>query len=128
LRRRRIENRHRIVNRRAAAALRFSSVANQPEVIMSRHEYTRAAFLALLVGCAAGAALADDTTPPAAPPAPRSLPQACAADYQTLCAGVQPGGGRIRACFRANADKISPACKQALKDARAARAAPPPST
>ncbi len=49
------------------------------------------------------------------------LRQACRADYRSLCAGVQPGGGRIAACFSANADKLSTPCRQALQAARAER-------
>ena len=50
----------------------------------------------------------------------QALKQACATDYKTLCSGVQPGGGRIIACLKQNADKLSPTCKQALGDAKAA--------
>ena len=53
----------------------------------------------------------------------QALKQACAADYKALCSGVQPGGGRIIACLKQNADKLSPTCKQALGDAKAARQA-----
>jgi hypothetical protein len=48
---------------------------------------------------------------------------ACAKDMQTYCNGVQPGGGRIMACFKEHQDKISPACKTALGQAMAARKA-----
>ncbi|WP_439817607.1 cysteine rich repeat-containing protein [Zavarzinia sp. CC-PAN008] len=47
---------------------------------------------------------------------------ACAADMQRHCAGVQPGGGRILACFRQHQAELSPACREALAAARAARA------
>lgn len=49
---------------------------------------------------------------------------ACAEDAKTLCSGVQPGGGRIAACFRQNRDKLSPGCKQALITAKEARKPP----
>jgi hypothetical protein len=39
---------------------------------------------------------------------------ACQADLQTLCAGVQPGGGRIMQCLKQNRDKLSAGCKSAL--------------
>jgi len=42
------------------------------------------------------------------------LKKACAADYQSLCSGVQPGGGRIIACLKQNSAKLSPDCQQAL--------------
>ena len=38
---------------------------------------------------------------------------ACAEDAQKLCAGVQPGGGRIVACLREHKDSLSDRCKQA---------------
>jgi hypothetical protein len=44
----------------------------------------------------------------------QAIRQACAADRQSLCSGVQPGGGRIIACFQQNAAKISAPCRQAL--------------
>jgi hypothetical protein len=51
---------------------------------------------------AAAMAMADD--PPAAQPTPaqqkamQAVRAACESDAQKLCAGVQPGGGRIVAC------------------------------
>ncbi|HEY6763347.1 MAG TPA: cysteine rich repeat-containing protein [Candidatus Sulfotelmatobacter sp.] len=64
----------------------------------------------LLVVCAATAAqsaLADDQTTLAA------IRAACAGDAQKLCAGVQPGGGRIVACLKEHKDSLSDRCKQA---------------
>jgi hypothetical protein len=87
---------------------------------------------------AAQAALADDLLP--APPSPsqpaaqlpgqsppaQSPPQApsqeamaaaraaCDTDIQKLCAGVQPGGGRILACLKQHKDQVSDGCKQAV--------------
>ena len=40
--------------------------------------------------------------------------QACKADYQRLCTGVSPGGGRIIKCLGDNFDKLSDPCKQAV--------------
>jgi sterol desaturase/sphingolipid hydroxylase (fatty acid hydroxylase superfamily) len=40
---------------------------------------------------------------------------ACMSDYRAHCSGVAPGGGRVVACMRANAEKLSPACREALK-------------
>lgn len=54
-----------------------------------------------------------------------ALRQACAADVKTLCPGIQPGGGRLKQCLRENAAKLSPGCRGALKEARAAKAAAP---
>ncbi|OKO88768.1 hypothetical protein AC629_08490 [Bradyrhizobium sp. NAS80.1] len=39
---------------------------------------------------------------------------ACGADIRTLCAGVQPGGGRIVQCIASNTAALSPACKDVL--------------
>ena len=58
-----------------------------------------------------------------APPAPTAVRQACQADIQKLCAGVQPGGGRIRECILQHRDELSPPCREALASARAHRRA-----
>ena len=47
-------------------------------------------------------------------PAEREAMQVCRADYEALCAGVPPGGGRILACLQQHVDKLSAGCKQAL--------------
>jgi hypothetical protein len=39
---------------------------------------------------------------------------ACGADIRTLCAGVEPGGGRIVQCVASNAASLSPVCKDVL--------------
>jgi hypothetical protein len=72
------------------------------------------------------------TTAPAAGAAPAAAPavivlrplrpreelfivrSACGADIRTLCAGVQPGGGRIVQCVASNAASLSPGCKDVL--------------
>jgi hypothetical protein len=61
----------------------------------------------LLVVCAAAAqsALAQDQL--------AAIRAACAQDAQMLCAGVQPGGGRIVACLKAHKDSLSDQCKKA---------------
>ncbi len=91
---------------------------------------------------AAQAALADDLLP--APPSPSQPPAqlpvqsppaqspparapsqeavaaaraACEADIRKLCAGVQPGGGRILACLKQHKDQVSDGCKQAVQKA-----------
>jgi Cysteine rich repeat len=48
----------------------------------------------------------------------KAIQQACAADYQSLCSGVQPGGGRIIACLQQNAAKLSPTCQKAMTEAK----------
>lgn len=41
---------------------------------------------------------------------------ACIGDYQRLCPGVAPGGGRIMTCLNAQAEKLSQPCFQALAE------------
>ncbi len=38
----------------------------------------------------------------------------CKADVERLCPGVEPGGGRIKACLMANKEQMSVGCAQAL--------------
>jgi hypothetical protein len=40
--------------------------------------------------------------------------QACGAEIQEHCAGVQPGDGRLRACVKENFAAFSEPCKQAM--------------
>jgi hypothetical protein len=72
-----------------------------------------------LIG-AARIALADN--PPAAPAAPAAVPaevrSACEADVAKLCAGIQPGGGRIMQCLAQHKTEVSDNCKQAIMKAR----------
>jgi hypothetical protein len=56
-------------------------------------------------------------------PAAGASGKPCAGDVQTLCPGVQPGGGRVIGCLRQNAAKLSPDCVRALRTAKAARQA-----
>ena len=66
----------------------------------------------LLAVCAAAAApraLADDPL--------AAIRAACGEDAQKLCAGVQPGGGRIVACLKEHKDSLSDRCKQAAAQA-----------
>jgi Cysteine rich repeat len=56
-------------------------------------------------------------TLPAVANAQTTAQQACKADYQRLCAGVSPGGGRIVACLQSHPEQLSPACKDALAKA-----------
>lgn len=41
---------------------------------------------------------------------------ACLHDVKTLCAGVQPGGGRIRDCIREHRAQLSQECKMAIAE------------
>lgn len=69
------------------------------------------------------------------PQTPRgAVREACKADVASLCSGLQPGGGRIRECLKANRDKLSDGCKSAIAAAMQARreakssSAPAPAT
>jgi len=91
---------------------------------------TRSLPLILCAVFAAQVACADDVPPPADTPTPpaqltpaqqhaiAALRAACSADIQKLCAGVQPGGGRIMACLKQHKDEVSDGCKQAGKAAK----------
>jgi hypothetical protein len=78
---------------------------------------------------AAGAAPAAAAAPAAVivlrPMRPREelfvLRSACGGDVRSLCAGVQPGGGRIVQCLATNAASLSPACKDVLSQFSASR-------
>jgi hypothetical protein len=41
---------------------------------------------------------------------------ACGADIQKLCAGVQQGGGRVLQCLREHQSDVSEGCQTAMKD------------
>ena len=74
------------------------------------------------LGLSATAALGAN---PASSGGPRA---ACKADVEKLCAGVQPGNGRIAACLRENEAQVSPACKEAIAKARQKMAPAGPSS
>jgi hypothetical protein len=38
----------------------------------------------------------------------------CASDIKTLCAGIQPGEGRIKACIKSHLKDLSPTCQDRL--------------
>ena len=46
-----------------------------------------------------------------------AMREACKADFEKYCPGVQPGGGRIVDCLNKQHDALSEACQKAL-DAR----------
>jgi hypothetical protein len=43
----------------------------------------------------------------------------CKADFQRLCPGVQPGGGRIIGCLKAHKEEVSIGCGKALQAMKA---------
>ena len=65
--------------------------------------------------------LAAFTAHAAEPGVPAKVAKACKEDIKTLCEGVKPGEGRIAACLKDKADKVSDGCKDADKAAAAAR-------
>ena len=77
--------------------------------------------------CVALPAMAQDQPGPATPagtqrPGPgMAVRKACMADIQSLCAGIEAGGGRIGQCLREHRDQLSEGCKAAIEQARAAR-------
>ncbi|MEA3277572.1 MAG: cysteine rich repeat-containing protein [Pseudomonadota bacterium] len=40
----------------------------------------------------------------------------CRADVERLCAGVEPGGGRIKECLKKHKEEMSVGCAQALQE------------
>lgn len=48
----------------------------------------------------------------------------CTEEIRTFCAGVQPGGGRILQCLKANEAKLSPACMKRIDNVRAVLSGP----
>ena len=45
----------------------------------------------------------------------------CLSDIKRLCPGIQPGGGRIIKCLKANKKEMSVGCAQALQKLKAKR-------
>ena len=54
--------------------------------------------------------------PTLAPADPGAGRGACLRDIKTICAGVQPGGGRIRNCIKEHRAELSAECKSALAE------------
>lgn len=83
----------------------------------------------LLVTLAAMALMVSLTKPVPAQmlqnPAVRAAINACKTDRQRLCANIQPGGGRIMNCLAEHSGAVTPACRSALDEIRAAQGAAP---
>lgn len=75
-----------------------------------------------LVLSAQGGALAQTRIPAEMKAEASSLVQVCRADFDKLCAGVRPGGGRIVACLESHAAELSAQCRDALPRAEALKA------
>jgi hypothetical protein len=43
----------------------------------------------------------------------------CKADLQRLCQGIQPGGGRLMQCLKANENNLSVGCAKELQSMKA---------
>lgn len=78
---------------------------------------TLAAVVAAIIAAAPSGAVAQ--VPPQMRSEAMSLMQLCRGDYDRLCSGVQPGGGRILACLQNHANQLSTACGQAMPRAEA---------
>jgi hypothetical protein len=77
----------------------------------------------LILGC-----LSFPMATRAAPPAEASdiandIATSCKEDRLKFCAGVEPGGGRIKACYEAHKTELSRPCQRARAAARAAESA-----
>jgi Cysteine rich repeat len=70
------------------------------------------AALVLLAACFGSAHAAD------APAAGGAVVEACKADVEKLCPGVQPGEGRVAACLKGKHRQMSDGCKAAIKEQR----------
>jgi hypothetical protein len=81
---------------------------------MTDRKFLPAIMLGALMTLASGGLPAAAQTPPPS----GAVRAACAADIRAHCAGVQPGGGRIRQCMREKRDQLSQGCKRALVAAR----------
>jgi hypothetical protein len=54
---------------------------------------------------------------------PRNATGSCAADIRSQCAGVRPGGGRIKTCVKEHIKDLSDKCQARLAEFAAARQA-----
>jgi outer membrane protein OmpA-like peptidoglycan-associated protein len=67
---------------------------------------------AALAAAGVSAAWAQEPVPNA-----REIARACSGDIERFCPGVPPGGGRIKACMKANASHLSAGCFDTLMGA-----------
>jgi hypothetical protein len=74
--------------------------------------------IAALVVVLAFAALTTALSPAGAQDFTAAQRAACKPDYESFCKGVAPGGGRVLACLSKVNDKLSPACKKVVADAK----------
>jgi hypothetical protein len=67
------------------------------------------------VATTSGSACAQAQVPAETRAQAMALARLCRADFDRLCPGVQPGGGRILACLNRHASELTPQCRDALK-------------
>ncbi|WP_117193891.1 cysteine rich repeat-containing protein [Rhizobium terrae] len=75
------------------------------------------ALLALLLASVAVPASAQMQASPEMRQKAFAVARACRSDLKTYCDGVERGDGRIAACLRQNAERLSSPCRTALADA-----------
>jgi hypothetical protein len=46
------------------------------------------------------------------------IARACAGDIERICAGVVPGGGRIKACVKEKLSQLTPSCIETIDSYR----------
>src|SRR5208283_6006784 len=66
---------------------------------------------------ALGASLLLSGSTPVVGAAPHALSRFCAVDLKSLCAGITPGEGRIRACIESHISGLSVGCSARLSRA-----------
>lgn len=96
---------------------------------MRPSSFHRAAAVLLVGGLLAATPAAARSAPtPEQKRAAEAVRSACTSDYRKFCLGVQPGGGRVLACFEAHASEVSTPCRDALREARELRGATAPAS
>jgi len=73
-----------------------------------------AATLIASLAAGTGSSSAQGRASPEARAKAKELAQVCRGDFQKLCPGVQPGGGRILACLRQHSGSLSQPCRDAM--------------
>ena len=51
----------------------------------------------------------------------KAMRQACLEDIRALCAGSEPGGGKVLMCLRSHRNQVSEGCKAATQHLREVR-------
>src|SRR5208282_2353250 len=111
------------------SALQFSQALQSREVEMKVRRVANASCLLLsLTVFSVSSARAGQSAQAADQQSLAAIRAACAEDAQKLCAGVQPGGGRIVACLKEHKDSLSDRCKKAAGLAANPSSSPAPSS